>query len=89
MSSPPGKPPKRSGSFVEQFALAMELPFIMIGGVLIGGGLGYLADRGMHSSPVFILVGGLLGFVAGIWDILRRLSKQEKRDNQGSGDGRG
>jgi len=59
----------------------MELPFIMIGGVLIGGGLGYLADRALHTSPTFTLIGGLLGFAGGIFDIIKRLLKQEKQDN--------
>lgn len=84
MSSPTPAPPKRTSRFLQQLALAMELPFIMIGGVLIGGGLGYLADRATHTSPAFTLVGGLLGFSAGIWDIIRRLLRQEKR---GSGNG--
>jgi F0F1-type ATP synthase assembly protein I len=56
----------------------MELPFVMIGGVVIGGGIGYLIDRSLHSSPIATLVGGLLGFAGGIWEILKRLSREEK-----------
>lgn len=84
MASPPPSSRKRPGESLRQFALAIELPFIMIGGVLIGGGLGYLADRAMHTSPAFTLIGGLLGFAGGVWDILKRLLRQEK---QGNGDG--
>ena len=62
-----------------QFALALELPFLLIGGVLIGGGLGYLADRSMRTSPAFTLIGGLLGFAGAVWDIVRRLLRQEKQ----------
>jgi ATP synthase protein I len=56
----------------------MELPFVIIGGVVIGGGIGYLIDRWAHTSPVFTLIVGLLGFGGGVWDILRRLSREDK-----------
>jgi len=78
MSSPGSAPSKGPGSLVRQLALALELPFVMIGGVLIGGGIGYLIDRWAHTSPTFTLIGGLLGFGAGIWDIIRRLLREEK-----------
>lgn len=84
MSSPSPAPSKGSGNFVRQLALAMELPFIMIGGVMIGGGIGYLIDRSAHTSPLLTLIGGLLGFGAGIWDIIRRLLRDEKRGDGGS-----
>jgi ATP synthase protein I len=71
-------PSKDQGSLVRQLALAMELPFVMIGGVVIGGGVGYLLDRWLHTSPVITLVGGLLGFAGGIWDIIHRLSREDK-----------
>jgi F0F1-type ATP synthase assembly protein I len=70
---------------MRDLAMALELPFVMIGGVLIGGGLGYLADRAMHTSPAFILIGGFLGFGAGIWDIIKRLSRQEKQGKSNGG----
>jgi len=63
---------------VRELALAMELPFIPIAAVVITGGLGYLLDARLHTSPLFALVLGLLGFVAGIREVLRRLSREEK-----------
>jgi len=77
MSSPGSAPSKGPGSLMRQLALAMELPFVMIGGVVIGGGIGYLIDRWAHTSPLFTLIGGLLGFGGGIWDILRRLLRED------------
>jgi F0F1-type ATP synthase assembly protein I len=55
----------------------------MIGGVVIGGGFGYLLDQRLHTSPLLALIFGVLGFGAGIWDIVRRLSRSEK-NNGGS-----
>jgi ATP synthase protein I len=67
--------------------MAMELPFILIGGIVIGGGLGWLLDRQFHTSPGLTLLGGTLGFGGGMWDILKRLSRAEK--DQGKDDAGG
>jgi ATP synthase protein I len=87
MASPSPSPGKTPGSYLRELALAMELPFIMIGAVIIGGGIGYLLDRWLHSSPAILLIGGLLGFGAGVWDIIRRLSRMEKKEGSGNGGG--
>lgn len=84
MATPPSSPRKRPTAVVNQLAMAMELPFILIGGVLIGGGLGWLLDRWLHTSPAFTLILGILGFGAGIWDILKRLSRAEKNQEKGN-----
>jgi ATP synthase protein I len=64
--------------------LAMSLPFTLIVSVILGGGAGYLIDRWLHTIPIFSLILGVVGFGAGLWDILRQLSKEEKRE-QGNG----
>ncbi len=67
---------------MRELALAMELPFIPIGAVVIAGGLGYLIDSRAHTSPLFALLLGLLGFVAGIREVLRRVSKLDKGNDR-------
>jgi len=62
-----------------QAAIAMELPFVLVAAVVVGGFLGYLLDHWLHTKPVFLLVLGGIGFYAGVRDVLRRLA--------GSGDG--
>jgi len=83
MASQPPDSPKRPKTAITQLALAMELPFIMIGGVVIGGGFGYLLDQRLHTGPLLALIFGVLGFGVGIWDIVRRLSRSEKNDGGG------
>jgi ATP synthase protein I len=61
----------------------LELPILLVASVAIGGGLGYLLDRRVHTSPLFALIFGLLGFAAGIRQLLRRLSK-DSTNNGGS-----
>jgi F0F1-type ATP synthase assembly protein I len=51
------------------------LPFLLVASTGIGGGAGYLLDNRLHTSPVFTLVLGLLGFAGGMIQLVRRLSK--------------
>ncbi|MFZ0086997.1 MAG: AtpZ/AtpI family protein [Candidatus Acidiferrales bacterium] len=87
MASPTPSPRKRAGGAATQVAMAMELPVIMIACVVIAGGAGYLLDRWLHTSPLLTLLLGFLGFGAGVWDIIRRLSRAEKADGGGNGGG--
>jgi ATP synthase protein I len=54
-------------------AIAMELPFTFAGAILLAGGMGYLLDRWLHTKPIFMLVFGVLGFIAGLREVMRRL----------------
>jgi F0F1-type ATP synthase assembly protein I len=51
------------------------LPILLVASVGIGGGAGYLLDKRIHTSPVFTLILGLLGFAGGMIQLVRRLSK--------------
>lgn len=66
---------KQAKNFSQQFAMAMELPFILVGTILIGGAMGYFLDAWLHTKPAMMIVFGTLGFVAGLRDVLRRLPK--------------
>ena len=54
-------------------AIAMELPFTLVGAVVFGGLIGYFVDKWLHTSPWLMIVFGGLGFVAGIREVIRRL----------------
>ncbi|HUC55341.1 MAG TPA: AtpZ/AtpI family protein [Candidatus Cybelea sp.] len=77
--NPPSPSAEKAKEASNQAAMAMELPFVLVSAVVVGGLLGYLLDRWLHSKPVFLLLLGGIGFYAGVRDILRRLG--------GSGDG--
>jgi ATP synthase protein I len=85
MASPDPTPRKRPNNTMQQVGMVMELPFTLIGFVLVGGGLGYLLDRWLHTSPFLLLLGGLIGFAGGFVDLLRRLKRGER--NQGNRNG--
>jgi len=66
---------KKSSS---QTALAMELPFTIVGAVLLGGLLGYFLDHWLHTKLIFTLILGALGFAGGLKEVLRRLSQTDQ-----------
>ncbi|MCL4522735.1 MAG: AtpZ/AtpI family protein [Acidobacteria bacterium] len=70
---PSDPPSKGTRTLVQILALAMELPVIPVAAVLIGGGLGYLLDKWLHTGPFLTLTFGVLGFAAGIRELVRRL----------------
>ena len=69
------KPPdlEKARKYSTQTALAFELPFTLVGAVVLGGVLGYYLDRWLHTRMLFTLVLGGIGFYAGLREILRRL----------------
>ena len=54
-------------------AIAMELPFTLVGAVVFGGLLGYFLDKWLHTTPWLLVVFGGLGFGAGVREVIRRL----------------
>ena len=75
MASPPPAPRKHPPEWVRQFAATMQLPFILVASVLVGGAIGWLLDRWLHTSPILMLVFGFIGFAAGLWDVVRALTR--------------
>jgi ATP synthase protein I len=51
----------------------------MVGGVLVGGGAGWLIDEKLHSSPWGLIVGLFLGMGAGFYAMIQGLSSIKKR----------
>lgn len=54
--------------------MAMELPFVLVAAVVVGGLLGFFLDRWLHTKPWLLILFGAVGFYAGVRDVLRRLS---------------
>ena len=76
----PSKDPtsgKNVGGSARQFAIATELPFVIVSGAVAGGFLGYLLDLWWHTKPWMMLVLGAVGFSVGLRDVLRRVQKDD------------
>jgi F0F1-type ATP synthase assembly protein I len=75
-----GKDPagrRRFAPVAKNIAIVMELPFILVASVLLGGGIGWLLDRKLHTAPWLLLAGGAIGFVGGMRELLRRLTSND------------
>jgi F0F1-type ATP synthase assembly protein I len=64
---------KKVQKFASNSALALELPFTLVGAIAAGVAIGYFADRWLHTRPVLMVILGALGFAAGLREVLRRL----------------
>ncbi len=60
--------------------MALELPFVFVSAIVVGGLIGYALDRWLHTKPIFLLIFGGIGFYAGLRDILRRVSRSGDGD---------
>ncbi len=66
--SRPGQPQAADPSAIARgFRLSIEL----VAGVLLGAGIGWLIDLGLGISPWGMIVFLLLGFVAGVLNVMR------------------
>jgi ATP synthase protein I len=74
---------KKSPDFASQPALALELPFTLVGSIVVGGVLGFFLDRWLHTGPWLMLIFGGLGFYAGIREVIRRLPGNDKDSQSG------
>jgi ATP synthase protein I len=57
----------RASAFARGFRLSTEL----VAGVLVGAGLGWLLDRWLGTKPWGLIVFLLLGFAAGVLNVMR------------------
>lgn len=64
---------------MRQLADVLDLPFVLVGSVMVGAGIGYLLDRWLHTSPLFSLLLGMGGFAGGFIEVLRRVSGKRKK----------
>lgn len=53
------------------YGQALKLSSEFIAGVIVGGGLGWLIDRWLETSPFGLIVFLLLGFGAGVLNVMR------------------
>jgi F0F1-type ATP synthase assembly protein I len=84
-SGPPNPSEKQQLAFMRDLAAAMELPFILVCGILTGGVIGFFLDRALHTRPWLLLLFGMAGFGIGVWKVIRDLDLQGKRDGPSGG----
>lgn len=73
----PAPSEQSAGGLNRQFAMAIELPFVIVSGIVVGGLIGYFLDHWLGTKPYLMLLVGFLGFFGGLRDVLRRVAKQQ------------
>ena len=73
----PQKP--NSGSIWAQAAFYSSLGFIIPGAVVGGVLLGWFLDEHLHTYPILSIIGGIGGAIGGIVEIYQILTRTEKR----------
>lgn len=69
---------KDASSDMSGLARGMRIGTEFIAAILVGAGLGYLIDLGLGTSPWGLLVMLLVGFAAGILNVIRVVAEMNK-----------
>jgi F0F1-type ATP synthase assembly protein I len=59
--------------------MAMSTSILLISPVLLLGVFGYLLDKFFHSTPIFLIIGGIAGFISGIVNVFRMMQLMQER----------
>ncbi|TLY22907.1 MAG: ATP synthase subunit I [Nitrospirae bacterium] len=62
-------------AFRKGLAIAARIGVELVAALIVGGGLGYLADAYFSSAPVGIIIGIFLGMAAGLLNVYRTASR--------------
>ena len=68
---------------IKEIGIAWTMPFELVVPMLAGGGIGYLIDRWSHTTPLFMLLLGFVGFGVGIRNMLKAVSTLDKTEKNG------
>jgi len=61
----------RAGTVASGFARGFRLATELVAGILVGAGIGWVLDRLIGTSPVGLIIFLLLGFAAGVLNVVR------------------
>lgn len=71
--SAPGRSDSSQGNAM---ARGLKISAELIGGVVVGGGLGWLLDKSLNTFPLMFILFFLLGSAAGILNIVRQAQRE-------------
>jgi ATP synthase protein I len=70
---------ERGSGDTSSLGQAFRLSTEFMAGVIVGGGFGWLIDRSFGSKPWGLMIFLLLGFGAGVWNVVRAAGRMNKR----------
>jgi ATP synthase protein I len=81
-TDPSGNEQDKAQAKASAMAMGLRLSSELVAGVLVGAGLGWGFDRLLSTSPWGLIVFLLLGFIAGVMNVMRTagvMAKQSER----------
>jgi len=57
----------------------MGASYTLVGAVLLLGAVGYFIDKWQDTSPIFLLIGLLLGIVVGFYELAKTIWGKPKK----------
>jgi len=66
---------KQFQRFVRQSAPAASAAYTLLGSVIFLTLIGYMADKYYNSSPIYILIGLVLGILIGFYELYKSIFK--------------
>lgn len=69
---------EQSNSSKMELGQGLKLGAEFVSGILVGAGLGFVIDGWLGSSPFGLIIFLLLGFAAGVMNVLRSIGMVEK-----------
>ena len=69
---------KSGASMLTALGSLATIGFEFIAAVMLPGALGWWLDTKLNSSPWLMIVGGVFGFAAGLWLMLRQAKQAMK-----------
>ena len=64
---------------IKQSGPAMGASYTLIGSVLLLGAIGYFVDKWQNSSPLFLIMGLLIGIIVGFYEIAKIMWKKSDK----------
>ena len=64
---------------IRQSGPAMGASYTLIGSVLLLGAIGYFLDKWQDSSPLFLMIGLLVGIIVGFYEIAKIICIKPKK----------
>jgi F0F1-type ATP synthase assembly protein I len=62
--------------------MAMSTAILLVSPVLLLAALGYFLDKFFHTAPLFLIIGGVIGFISGITNVFRMMRLMQRRKRQ-------
>ncbi len=70
---------ERTSEDTSSLGQALRLSSEFLAGVIVGGGIGWFFDQSFGSKPWGLMFFLLLGFGAGVWNVMRAAGQMNKR----------